>query len=62
MDPRYDVLDDAARLARDYLDSLDERPVGATATLEELRDRFARPLTDGGEDARAVIADLGRSV
>jgi glutamate/tyrosine decarboxylase-like PLP-dependent enzyme len=60
MDPRYDVLDDAARLAREYTDSLATRPVGAQEGLEQLRERFARPLTDAGEDARAVIADLAR--
>ena len=58
MDPRYEVLDDAARLAHEYVDSLPSRPVGAQAGLDELRERLARPLTDGGEDARTVIADL----
>ncbi len=58
MDPRYDVLEDAARLGRDFVDSLAERPVGATATLDELRAPLARPLTDAGEDPRAVIAQL----
>src|SRR3954451_11342124 len=60
MDPRYEVLDDAARLAREFTDGLAERPVGAQAGLDELRARFARPLTDEGEDPRAVIADLAR--
>src|SRR3954469_1352665 len=60
MDPRYDVLDDAARLAHEYVDSLATRPVGAQAGLEELRERLARPLTDAGEDPRAVVADLAR--
>src|SRR4051812_20508195 len=62
MDPRYDVLDDAAALAHRYLDGLGERPVGATAGLDELRERLARPLTDGGEDARHVIAQLAADV
>src|SRR4051794_38070185 len=60
MDPRYDVLDDAARLAREFTESLAERPVRATAGIEELRGRLRRPLTDAGEDPRAVIADLAR--
>src|SRR3954464_15512724 len=60
MDPRYEVLDDAARLAREFTDGLAERPVGAQAGFDELRARFARPLTDEGEDPRAVIADLAR--
>jgi glutamate/tyrosine decarboxylase-like PLP-dependent enzyme len=58
MDPRYDVLDDAARLARAFVDGLDARPVGATAGVDALRGRLARPLTDAGEDPRTVIADL----
>ena len=62
MDARYDVLDDAARLAREFVDGLAERPVGATASVAELRARLARPLTDGGEDPRAVIADLAADV
>src|SRR3954452_16124575 len=60
MDPRYAVLDDAARLAHEFVDSLATRPVGAEEGLEELRERFRRPLTDAGEDPRAVIAELAR--
>src|SRR3954451_20932746 len=60
VDPRYAVLDDAARLAHEFIDSLATRPVGAQEGLEELRERLARPLTDAGEDPRAVIADLAR--
>ena len=62
MDPRYEVLDDAARLAHEFVDSLTSRGVGPTATLSELRSRLARPLTDEGEDSRAVIEDLARNV
>ncbi|HVF77188.1 MAG TPA: pyridoxal-dependent decarboxylase [Solirubrobacteraceae bacterium] len=62
MDPRYDVLDDAAHLARDFINGLPERPVGATASAGELRARLARPLTDAGEDPRTVIADLAADV
>ena len=58
MDPRYDVLTDAARLARAYVDGLAERPVGPRAGIGELRERLARPLTQGGEDPRTVIAEL----
>src|SRR4051812_28213212 len=58
MDPRYAVLDDAARLAHEFVDSLATRQVGAQEGLEELRERFSRPLTDAGEDPRTVIADL----
>ena len=62
MDPRYEVLDDAARLAHEYIGSLPSRPVGATAGIDELRSRLARPLSDDGEDPRAVIEDLARDV
>ena len=62
MDPRYEVLDDAARLAAEFIDSLPERPVGEKATLEELRDRLTRELTDEGEDPRTVLADLAADV
>ena len=61
-DARYDVLDDAARLARDYIDGLAGRPVGAQEGLEELRARLARPLSDSGEDPQTVISDLARDV
>src|SRR5918998_1686169 len=36
-DRRYDCLDDAARLARRYLDGLRDRPVHAKTGLDELR-------------------------
>src|SRR3954447_3267281 len=62
MDARYEVLDDAARLAREYIDGLESRPVGAQACLEDLRAALGRPLTEGGEDPRAVLADLARDV
>jgi glutamate/tyrosine decarboxylase-like PLP-dependent enzyme len=56
------VLDDAARLARTFTDDLGERPVGAVAELDELRERLAVPLTDAGEDPRAVIEELAAGV
>jgi glutamate/tyrosine decarboxylase-like PLP-dependent enzyme len=62
MDPRYDVLADAARLSREFVDGLGDRHVGATATIEELRARLGRPLADAGEDPRTVVAELVRDV
>jgi glutamate/tyrosine decarboxylase-like PLP-dependent enzyme len=62
MDERYAVLDDAARLAREFIDSLPSRPVGARADLGALRSRLARPLTDDGENPRTVIEDLAHDV
>src|SRR3954468_5461438 len=60
MDARYDVLDEAARLAREFTDSLAERHVGELASIEELRASLRRPLGDAGEEPRSVIADLAR--
>jgi glutamate/tyrosine decarboxylase-like PLP-dependent enzyme len=62
MDARYEVLDEAARLAREFVTGLPERHVGAQADLEELRARLVRPLSDGGKDPRTVIRDLARDV
>jgi glutamate/tyrosine decarboxylase-like PLP-dependent enzyme len=58
MDPRYEVLTDAARLGREFVDGLAERSVGASAGVSELLERLARPLTAAGEDPRTVIAEL----
>ncbi|MEA2155299.1 MAG: hypothetical protein QOE11_1439 [Solirubrobacteraceae bacterium] len=61
MDPRYDVLSDAARLGREFVDGLADRHVGATAGVEQLRARLGRPLADLGEDPRTVVAELARN-
>jgi len=52
------VLQQAHELARAFLQSLPERPVGATGTLQELRAGADRPLTDEGVSATEVIGDL----
>ena len=62
MDERYDVLDDAAQLAAEFLDGLPSRPVGTEASVDELRSRLGRQLSREGEDPRAVISDLARDV
>lgn len=41
-----------------YLEGLPDAPVGATATLEELRGRFGQALPDEGTDAIGVIDRL----
>jgi glutamate/tyrosine decarboxylase-like PLP-dependent enzyme len=56
------TLERATELALSYLGSLDDAPVGATATLSELRRRFSRPLPDDGVDPVTVIDDLARDV
>ncbi len=62
MDPRYEVLDDAARLAHEFLDGLAERPVGSRADIDDLRERIGRPLGDAGEEPRDVIQELAAGV
>ena len=62
MDERYRVLDDAARLSKEFIDGLPSRPVDSTADIEQLRSRIARPLSEEGEDARSVIEELARDV
>jgi len=52
MDRRYDVLTDAARLGRAFVEGLADRPVGAIADVVELRERLA--------DLRQRLADDGR--
>jgi glutamate/tyrosine decarboxylase-like PLP-dependent enzyme len=51
-------LESALRYALAHLENLDAAPVAPTATLEALRARMARPLTDDGAPPEQVIADL----
>ncbi|HKW47883.1 MAG TPA: aminotransferase class V-fold PLP-dependent enzyme [Gemmatimonadaceae bacterium] len=60
--PYRAALDRAVAHAKSYLGSLDTAPVSATASLQELRTRFARPLTDDGVAAERVIDDLAKDV
>jgi len=54
------TLERATQLALSFLGSLDSAPVGATASLSELRSRFALPLPDEGVDPVTVIEELAR--
>ena len=54
------VLRRAADHAMAFLASLDSAPVAATASLAELRQRFALPLPQEGVDPVRVIDDLAR--
>ncbi len=56
------ALTRAAQLSSSYLDALDTAPVGATASLAQLRERLALPLSDTGVDPVTVIDDLARAV
>ncbi len=56
--PTARALDEAARLAIDYLRGVADRPVGATAGAAELADRLGGPLPEGPTDPAAVVAEL----
>jgi glutamate/tyrosine decarboxylase-like PLP-dependent enzyme len=56
--PTDAALARAAELARVFVATLPDRPVHATASLEELRSRFGGPLPDEGEDPTAVVQAL----
>ncbi len=52
------LLHRVAELAAEHLGGLDERPVNATATTDELRAALGGPLPDAGEQPDAVIEQL----
>ena len=52
MDPVNDLLGLTADYASQFLGSLDERPVRAEASVEELRDRARRPAAGARHRAR----------
>jgi len=56
--PYQPLLERTLELALSYLDGLPQRPVAATATLAELRQRLDRPLPAEGGDATAVVERL----
>jgi glutamate/tyrosine decarboxylase-like PLP-dependent enzyme len=56
--PTVAALERATVHARAWLASLDAAPVGPTASVEELRARFVRPLPDTGDEPAAVIDEL----
>ena len=58
MDSVEGLLGRTADYASRFLESLDERPVGASATVDELRAALALPLGDGPVAAEQVVADL----
>ena len=56
------VLELTLRQALAYLKDVDNRPVGATASLSDLRARTYKDFNSAGIDASEVIADLVRDV
>jgi glutamate/tyrosine decarboxylase-like PLP-dependent enzyme len=55
MNERTEILLRAARHADEYLDFVAHRPVGATASGDELRQRLGGPMESNGHDAKAVL-------
>lgn len=62
MSERSAALEAAAREARRYLASLDERHVGARAGAAEVRRRLGTTLPERGEDPAAVVEALAAGV
>ena len=56
------LLEATAGHAADFIERLETAPVGATATLPELRRALERPLPETGLPAEQVIDDLVRDV
>ncbi len=56
--PLPSPLEAAVGHAREFFETLDDRPVGAPASAEDLRARFIRPLPDEGVDPVQVIDEL----
>ncbi len=59
-DREADLLHRTTELALDFLRSLPDRPVFPTATLTELREGLARPLSEDGVEPVQVIEELAR--
>ena len=61
MDDWDRLLGATTRIAREWLASLDDRPVAPTATHDELIAAFPRDLPEDGEDPTAVVEALARA-
>ena len=59
---RRDLFSRTAEIAADWLESLDRRPVGESATVEELRSRLGGPLPGRPADPLVVVEELARAV
>ena len=57
-----DLLERTAARAADYLDTLGDRPIHESATVEELRAALGGPLPEGPADAREVVDTLADAV
>ena len=61
MSDERELLRRTAEIAADFVESLDERPVWPSASVEELREALGGPLPDGPSDPRSVIEDLAEA-
>jgi glutamate/tyrosine decarboxylase-like PLP-dependent enzyme len=61
MTPTPDVLETAARLAREYLAGVPNRPVGVPVDPAGLRAALGKPLGEEGMDPSAVITAMARA-
>ncbi len=62
MEERANAMRRAAELSLAFLDSLDERHVGATADAAAVRERLQGTLPDAGMDPTAVVEELAAAV
>ena len=58
MSDSRELLRRTAEHAADFLDTMDDRPVFPSVTVEELRDQLGGPLPDEPTDPAAVIDEL----
>ncbi|MFD5214891.1 pyridoxal phosphate-dependent decarboxylase family protein [Microbacterium sp. NPDC058345] len=58
MDDRERALDAAHRRAREFLQTLDDRPVWPRASLDDMLEVFGGPLPEGSQDAADVIDEM----
>ena len=61
MSDERELLRRTAEIAADFVESLDERPVWPSASVEELREALGGTLPDGPSDPRSVIEDLAEA-
>ena len=57
-----ELLGETAGLAANYLEAIEERPVGWSVSVEELRSRLGGPLPERPSDPREVITHLADAV
>jgi glutamate/tyrosine decarboxylase-like PLP-dependent enzyme len=58
LDPVDDVLQLTADYAAQFLGTLDERPIRADASVDELREALGGPLPETGSEPAQVVAEL----